>query len=55
MAITIQSLTAEEVAARHLDGDHDLVLGPDDVLSGGSLLPGFAVPVRELFPHRPDR
>jgi Uma2 family endonuclease len=25
-------------------------LGPDDVLDGGTVLPGFAVPVREIFP-----
>lgn len=32
-------------------GLHARPLGPDDMLTGGDVLPGFAVPVRELFPQ----
>ncbi|MEJ7734731.1 MAG: Uma2 family endonuclease [Polyangiaceae bacterium] len=33
--------------------DHITVLGPDDALDGGDVLPGFRVRVGDLFPARP--
>ena len=35
----------------HAPGREVIVLGMDDVLSGGDVLPGFTLPVREIFPE----
>ena len=34
---------------RHRPGQQPEVLGEDDILDGGDLLPGFSVPVWQLF------
>lgn len=36
-------------AAVHRPGGEARLLGPDDVLDGGEVLPGFALPVADLF------
>jgi hypothetical protein len=39
----------------HTPGAPDRTLTEDDVLDGGSVLPGFRVPVREVFKDLDER